>query len=152
MESNDIAGLGITNQRETAIMWNKSTGKLVYNAIVWQDTRTQDVIDRMEAAHGSDYFRKKTGLPLATYFAASKIVWILDNVEGARKAAEAGDLLFGTPDTWLLWNLTGGAKGVGSTTRHATDITNASRTMLMDLGRCSWDATLIDSLGVAAAN
>jgi glycerol kinase len=143
----DIAGLGITNQRETAIMWNKSTGKLVYNAIVWQDTRTQDVIDRMEAAHGSDYFRKKTGLPLATYFAASKIVWILDNVEGARKAAEAGDLLFGTPDTWLLWNLTGGVDGG----IHATDVTNASRTLLMDIATCQWDDGLLEAWGIPSS-
>ena len=143
----DIAGLGITNQRETAMMWNKSTGELVYNAIVWQDTRTQDVIDRMEAAHGSDYFRKKTGLPLATYFAASKIVWILENVEGARKAAEAGDLLFGTPDTWLLWNLTGGVGGGV----HATDVTNASRTLLMDLATCQWDDGLLEAWGIPSS-
>ena len=143
----DIAGLGITNQRETAMMWNKSTGELVYNAIVWQDTRTQDVIDRMEAAHGSDYFRKKTGLPLATYFAASKIVWILDNVEGARKAAEAGDLLFGTPDTWLLWNLTGGVGGGV----HATDVTNASRTLLMDIATCQWDDALVEAWGIPSS-
>ena len=143
----DIAGLGITNQRETAMMWNKSTGELVYNAIVWQDTRTQDVIDRMEAAHGSDYFRKKTGLPLATYFAASKIVWILDNVEGARKAAEAGDLLFGTPDTWLLWNLTGGVEGGV----HATDVTNASRTLLMDIATCQWDDGLLEAWGIPSS-
>lgn len=143
----DIAGLGITNQRETAMMWNKSTGELVYNAIVWQDTRTQDVIDRMEAAHGSDYFRKKTGLPLATYFAASKIVWILDNVEGARKAAEAGDLLFGTPDTWLLWNLTGGVGGGV----HATDVTNASRTLLMDIATCQWDDGLLEAWGIPSS-
>ena len=143
----DIAGLGITNQRETAMMWNKSTGELVYNAIVWQDTRTQDVIDRMEGAHGSDYFRKKTGLPLATYFAASKIVWILDNVEGARKAAEAGDLLFGTPDTWLLWNLTGGVGGGV----HATDVTNASRTLLMDIATCQWDDGLLEAWGIPSS-
>ena len=131
----DVAGVGITNQRETAIVWDKNTGKPVYNAIVWQDTRTQNIVDGMEERHGSDMFRAKTGLPLATYFSASKIVWILDNVEGARKAAEAGDLLFGTPDTWLLWNLTGGSEGGV----HATDVTNASRTLLMDIETCQWD-------------
>ena len=140
----DIAGVGITNQRETTIIWNKKTGKPVYNALVWQDTRTQDLVAAMEASHGSDHFRAKTGLPLATYFSASKIVWILDNVEGARAAAEAGELAFGTPDTWLLWNLTGGVDGGV----HATDVTNASRTLLMDLETCSWDQSLIEAWGI----
>ena len=139
----DIAGIGITNQRETAIIWNRKTGLPVYNALVWQDTRTQDLIDAIEASHGSDLFRKKTGLPLATYFSASKIVWILDNVEGARAAAEAGELAFGTPDTWVLWNLTGGVDGGV----HATDVTNASRTLLMDLETCAWDKALIAAWG-----
>ena len=130
----DMAAIGITNQRETTIIWDRKTGKPVYNALVWQDTRTQDIVDRLEAKKGSDFFRAKCGLPLATYFSASKIVWILDNVEGARAAAEAGDLAFGTPDTWLLWNLTGGIDGGV----HATDVTNASRTLLMDLHTCSW--------------
>ena len=143
----DIAGIGITNQRETAIIWNRKTGLPVYNGLVWQDTRTQDLIDAVEASHGSDLFRKKTGLPLATYFSASKIVWILDNVEGARAAAEAGELAFGTPDTWVLWNLTGGVDGGV----HATDVTNASRTLLMDLGTCAWDKDLIAAWGIPAS-
>ncbi len=143
----DIAGIGITNQRETAIIWNRKTGLPVYNGLVWQDTRTQDLIDAVEASHGSDLFRKKTGLPLATYFSASKIVWILDNVEGARAAAEAGELAFGTPDTWVLWNLTGGVDGGV----HATDVTNASRTLLMDLETCSWDKDLIAAWGIPAS-
>ena len=140
----DIAGIGISNQRETAIIWNRKTGLPVYNALVWQDTRTQDLVDAVEASHGSDLFRKKTGLPLATYFSASKIVWVLDNVEGARAAAEAGELAFGTPDTWLLWNLTGGVDGGV----HATDVTNASRTLLMDLETCAWDHELIAAWGI----
>jgi glycerol kinase len=140
----DIAGIGITNQRETAIIWNRKTGLPVYNGLVWQDTRTQDLIDAVEASHGSELFRKKTGLPLATYFSASKIVWILDNVEGAREAAEAGELAFGTPDTWVLWNLTGGVDGGV----HATDVTNASRTLLMDLETCAWDTELIAAWGI----
>ena len=140
----DIAGIGITNQRETAIIWNRKTGLPVYNALVWQDTRTQDLIDAVEASHGSELFRKKTGLPLATYFSASKIVWILDNVEGAREAAEAGELAFGTPDSWVLWNLTGGVDGGV----HATDVTNASRTLLMDLETCAWDTDLIAAWGI----
>ena len=143
----DIAGIGITNQRETAIIWNRKTGLPVYKGLVWQDTRTQDLIDAVEASHGSDLFRKKTGLPLATYFSASKIVWILDNVEGARAAAEAGELAFGTPDTWVLWNLTGGVDGGV----HATDVTNASRTLLMDLETCSWDKDLIGAWGIPAS-
>ena len=143
----DIAGIGITNQRETAIIWNRKTGQPVYNGLVWQDTRTQDLIDAVEASHGSELFRKKTGLPLATYFSASKIVWILDNVEGARSAAEAGELAFGTPDTWVLWNLTGGVDGGV----HATDVTNASRTLLMDLETCAWDSDLIAAWGIPAS-
>ncbi len=143
----DIAGIGITNQRETAIIWNRKTGEPVYNGLVWQDTRTQDLIDAVEASHGSELFRKKTGLPLATYFSASKIVWILDNVEGARAAAEAGELAFGTPDTWVLWNLTGGVDGGV----HATDVTNASRTLLMDLETCAWDKDLIAAWGIPAS-
>ena len=143
----DIAGMGITNQRETAILWNKTTGQPVFNAIVWQDTRTQDIIDAMEADHGSDFFRSKTGLPLATYFAASKIVWMLNTVEGAREAAQKGELLFGTPDTWLLWNLTGGTDGG----IHATDVTNASRTLLMDLETCQWDDGLLEAWGIPSS-
>ena len=143
----DISGIGITNQRETAIIWNRKTGKAIHNALVWQDTRTQDIVDAMEKSLGSEASQAKTGLPLATYFSASKIVWILDQVEGARASAEAGELAFGTPDTWLLWNLTGGIDGGV----HATDVTNASRTLLMDLHTCTWDQGLLDAWGIPAA-
>ena len=143
----DIAALGITNQRETAIIWNRKTGEPIHNALVWQDTRTQDIVDAMEESLGSEVSRDKTGLPLATYFSASKIVWLLDHVEGAREAAEAGELAFGTPDTWLLWNLTGGVDGGV----HATDVTNASRTLLMNLHTYAWDEELLDAWGIPAS-
>ncbi|NYF10629.1 glycerol kinase [Leifsonia sp. AK011] len=139
----DIAAIGITNQRETAVVWDRTTGRPVYNAIVWQDTRTQDIVDRI-ADGDLDRFRERVGLPLATYFSATKIVWILDNVEGARAKAEAGDLLFGTTDSWVLWNLTGGTRGG----EHATDVTNASRTMLMDLATCQWDEEITAEFGI----
>jgi glycerol kinase len=135
----DVAGVGITNQRETAIVWDRRTGRPVYNAIVWQDTRTQAAIDRLAADGGTDRFADVTGLPLATYFSASKVAWILDHVPGAREAAERGDLVFGTPDTWIVWNLTGGSPdGV-----HITDVTNASRTLLMDLRTLDWSDDLL---------
>ncbi|WP_243225366.1 glycerol kinase GlpK [Microbacterium sp. CIAB417] len=140
----DVAGIGITNQRETAIVWDRRTGEPVHNAIVWQDTRTQDVVDALAADGGVRRFAEKTGLPLATYFSASKISWILRNVEGVRERAEAGDLLFGTPDTWVLWNLTGGADGGV----HATDVTNASRTLLMDLRTLDWDDELLAAFDI----
>ena len=140
----DIAAIGITNQRETAVVWNKNTGKPVYNAIVWQDTRTQDIVDALSVAGGVNRFKERVGLPLATYFSGTKIVWILDNVDGAREAAEAGDLLFGTTDTWVLWNLTGGVNGGV----HATDVTNASRTMFMDLKTLQWDEEILGIFGV----
>ena len=135
----DIAGIGITNQRETAIVWNRRTGRPVHNALVWQDTRTQAQIDRLIASGGGDRFSEATGLPLATYFSASKIAWILEHVSGARDAAERGDLLFGTPDTWVVWNLTGGIRGG----IHVTDVTNASRTLLMDLRTLDWSDELL---------
>ncbi|MEP7002364.1 MAG: FGGY family carbohydrate kinase, partial [bacterium] len=106
MTRHDIAAIGITNQRETTVIWDKHTGKAVYNAIVWQDTRTQHIVDRLAADGGVDRFKAKVGLPLSTYFAGTKIVWILENVPGVRERADAGDLLFGTMDTWVLWNLT----------------------------------------------
>ncbi|NYD67126.1 glycerol kinase [Agromyces atrinae] len=140
----DIAAVGITNQRETAVVWNRATGEPVYNAIVWQDTRTQDLIDELAADEGVDRFRETTGLPLATYFAASKIRWILDNVDGAREAADDGELVFGTTDTWVLWNLTGGADGGV----HATDVTNASRTLLMDIRTLDWDDALLEAFDI----
>ena len=140
----DIAAIGITNQRETAVVWDKKTGKPVYNAIVWQDTRTQSIVDKLAGDDGPDRFKDIVGLPLATYFPGTKIVWILDNVEGARERAEAGDLLFGTTDSWVLWNLTGGVDGGV----HATDVTNASRTMFMDLETLSWRDDILEAFGV----
>ncbi|MBH0099227.1 glycerol kinase GlpK [Salinibacterium sp. NSLL150] len=141
-----IAAVGITNQRETAIIWDRATGKPVYNAIVWQDTRTQAIIDHI-ADGDTNKFKKITGLPLATYFSASKIVWMLENVDGVRERAEAGELAFGTPDTWLLWNLTGGPDGGV----HATDVTNASRTLLMDLETRTWSDDILSELGIPAS-
>ena len=143
----DIAAIGITNQRETAVVWDRHTGKPVYNAIVWQDTRTQDIVNRLAADGGTDRYADRVGLPLATYFAGTKIVWILENVEGARERAEAGDLLFGTTDTWVLWNLTGGVDGGV----HATDVTNASRTMFMDLRTLAWDEEILADFDVPAS-
>ncbi|MFC9560223.1 glycerol kinase GlpK [Agromyces sp. NPDC056965] len=140
----DIAAVGITNQRETAVVWDKTTGEPVYNAIVWQDTRTQSIVDRLAADGGVERFKQQVGLPLATYFSGTKIVWILENVPGAREKAEAGDLLFGTTDTWVLWNLTGGVDGGV----HATDVTNASRTMFMDLETLAWDDDILAAFGV----
>ncbi|MCR2763987.1 glycerol kinase GlpK [Microbacterium sp. zg.B48] len=143
----DVAGLGITNQRETAIVWDRRTGRPVTNAIVWQDTRTQSLIDRLAADGGTDRFAERTGLPLATYFSASKIAWILDSVPGARADAEAGHLLFGTPDTWVIWNLTGDTRsGI-----HVTDVTNASRTLLMDLSTLDWSDDLLAVFGIPRA-
>ena len=140
----NIKAIGITNQRETAVVWDKNTGEPVYNAIVWQDTRTQSIVDRFAADGGVERFKPIVGLPLATYFSGTKIVWILENVEGAREKADAGDLLFGTTDSWLLWNLTGGVDGGV----HATDVTNASRTLFMDLVTLSWRQDILDVFGV----
>jgi glycerol kinase len=142
-----IAAVGITNQRETTVVWDKRTGLPIYNAIVWQDTRTQDIVDRLAKNGGIDRFRETTGLPLATFFSGTKIIWILENVPGAKKAALAGELLFGTMDTWLLWNFTGGPKGGV----HATDVTNASRTMLMDLRTLKWDKKIVEEFGIPLA-
>ena len=118
------------------MVWDRNTGEPVYNAIVWQDTRTDKIVDELSADGGQDRFRDKVGLPLATYFSGPKVRWILDNVDGAREKAEAGDLVFGNMDTWLIWNLTGGTDGG----LHITDVTNASRTMLMDLETLAWDS------------
>lgn len=131
----DIVAIGITNQRETTVVWDKNTGKPVYNAIVWQCRRTADMIDGLKASHG-EWIRKKTGLIPDAYFSASKIAWILDHVEGARERAERGELLFGTVDTWLVWKLTGGKS-------HVTDRTNASRTMLFNIDSLEWDEELL---------
>ena len=140
----DIEVVGITNQRETAVVWDKNTGEPVYNAIVWQDTRTQEIVDELAANGGVDRYKDRVGLPLATYFSGTKIKWILDNVEGARERAEAGDLIFGTTDSWVLWNLTGGIDGGV----HVTDVTNASRTLFMDLKTLAWDEEILADFGV----
>ncbi|MGO2031887.1 glycerol kinase GlpK [Glutamicibacter sp. BW77] len=140
----DIEVVGITNQRETAVVWDKNTGEPVYNAIVWQDTRTQEIVDELAANGGVDRYKDRVGLPLATYFSGTKIKWILDNVEGARERAEAGELIFGTTDSWVLWNLTGGIDGGV----HVTDVTNASRTLFMDLKTLAWDEEILADFGV----
>jgi glycerol kinase len=144
LEPNDVVGLGITNQRETTVVWSKSTGKPICPAIVWQDTRTDTLCDQLAKTAGQDRFREITGLPLSTYFSGPKAKWILDNVEGARGKADQGDLLFGTIDTWLVWNLTGGVEGG----KHITDVTNASRTMLMDLETLAWDNDILNILEI----
>ncbi|MCB0186431.1 MAG: glycerol kinase GlpK, partial [Caldilineaceae bacterium] len=136
----DIAAIGITNQRETALVWDKATGEPIYNAIVWQDTRTDRICRRLTEDGYADRIYHKTGLPSATYFSGPKIRWLLDNVPGARARAEAGEQLFGNIDTWLIWHLTSGA--------HITDPTNASRTMLMNLETLDWDDELLEILGV----
>lgn len=140
----DLAGIGITNQRETTLVWNKKTGQGVYNAIVWQDTRVADTVAEFTANGGQDRYRAKTGLPLTTYFSGLKIRWILNNVAGARAAAEAGDLLFGNIDSYLIWNLTGGVNGG----IHVTDVTNASRTQLMDLDTLNWDKDILAEFNI----
>ena len=134
LNHDNIQAVGVTNQRETTVVWNSETGEPVYNAIVWQDTRTGKIIEELGGGD-QDKYKARVGLPLATYFSGPKVKWILDNVEGAREAAEAGKLLFGNMDTWVIWNLTGGVNGGV----HVTDVTNASRTMLMDLNTLSWD-------------
>jgi glycerol kinase len=144
ISASDIAAVGVTNQRETALVWDRNTGEPVYNAIVWQDTRTDQICNELAADGGQDRFRDKVGLPLATYFSGPKIRWVLDNVEGARGRAEAGDLAFGNMDTWVIWNLTGGTDGGA----HVTDVTNASRTMLMDLRTLDWDDEILGIMGV----
>jgi len=140
----DIAAIGVTNQRETTIAWDRRTGKPFYNAIVWQDTRTKDICDSLAANGGQDRFRAKVGLPLATYFSGPKIKWMLDNVEGLRAAAERGDALFGNVDTWVIWWLTGGPENGA----HVTDVTNASRTLMMDLNSLDWDNEITTALGI----
>jgi glycerol kinase len=144
VNANNISAIGITNQRETTLVWDKLTGQPYHNAIVWQDTRTDQIINQMEEDGGLDRFREKVGLPLATYFSGPKIKWILDNVEGVRQAASQGRALFGNMDTWLIWNLTGGVNGG----RHVTDVTNASRTMLMNLETLDWDETVCASMDI----
>jgi glycerol kinase len=144
LQASDLAAVGITNQRETTVVWDKATGTPIHNAIVWQDTRTDKICDELSLDGGQDRFRPSTGLPIATYFSGPKIRWILDNVAGARARAEAGELLFGNIDTWVIWNLTGGPDGGV----HVTDVTNASRTMLMDLKTLDWSQANLDAIGV----
>ena len=143
----DVAAIGITNQRETTVVWNRKTGKPVSNALVWQDTRVSDYVSELEKKGGQDRFRGKTGLPLTTYFSGLKIRWILEHVKGARELAEAGDVVFGNIDTFLVWHLTGGTEGGA----HITDVTNASRTQLMNLETLSWDKELLQEFGIPEA-
>ncbi|MDN4071601.1 MULTISPECIES: glycerol kinase GlpK [Fictibacillus] len=140
----EIAAIGITNQRETAVVWDKTTGKPIYNAIVWQSRQTADICEELKAQGHNDLFRDKTGLLIDAYFSGTKVKWILDNVEGAREKAEKGDLLFGTIDTWLLWKMTGGEA-------HVTDYSNASRTMMYNIYDLKWDQELLDILGVPSS-
>ncbi|PMO41365.1 glycerol kinase [Vibrio sp. 10N.222.52.B12] len=144
IRSDQLVGIGITNQRETTIVWNKETGKPVYNAIVWQCRRTADICEELKARGLEDYVRDNTGLVLDPYFSGTKVKWILDNVEGAREEAEAGKLLFGTVDTWLVWKMTQGRV-------HVTDYTNASRTMLFNINDLCWDQKMLDELGIPAS-
>jgi len=147
VDPRDLAAIGVTNQRETTVVWDRKTGRPYYNAIVWQCTRTKDICDALAKDGGQDRFRAKTGLPLATYFSGPKIRWILDNVPGVRAAAERGDALFGNMDTWIIWNLTGGPHGGA----HVTDVSNASRTMLMNLRTLDWDDEILAIMGIPRA-
>jgi glycerol kinase len=147
LKASDLVAVGITNQRETAVVWDKKTGKPVHNAIVWQDTRTDLICNELAKDGGQDRFRAKVGLPLATYFSGPKVKWLLENVEGLRAKAEAGDLAFGNIDTWCIWNLTGGVNGGV----HVTDVTNASRTMLMNLETLDWDPEILKIMGIPKA-
>lgn len=144
LSGSDLAAIGITNQRETTVIWDKNTGKPYTNAIVWQCTRTDEICKELSREQGQNRFRDKTGLPIATYFSGPKIKWILDHIAEARSAADKGDALFGTIETWLIWWLTGGPSGGA----HVTDVTNASRTMLMDLNTLNWDEDILQILGV----
>jgi glycerol kinase len=147
LHGSDLAAVGITNQRETTVVWDRSSGRPIHNALVWQDTRTDAICDELSANGGQDRFRDSTGLPIATYFSGPKARWILDHVDGARARAESGELLFGNIDTWVIWNLTGGPNGGV----HVTDVTNASRTMLMDLSTLDWSDENLDAIGVPRA-
>jgi len=143
VKPSEVEAIGITNQRETAVVWNKNTGQPVYNAIVWQDKRTADICEQLKEQGLEPHVRKETGLVIDSYFSGTKIKWILDNVEGAAESAEQGDLLFGTIDTWLIWKMTAGQV-------HVTDHTNASRTLLYNIRNLGWDQTMMDALGVPA--
>jgi len=144
LTAQDLVAIGVTNQRETTVVWNPNTGEPYYNAIVWQDTRTDRIMHKLEQDGSGETIRGKAGLPPATYFSGGKIQWILDNVEGARHAAERGEAIFGNIDTWLIWNLTGGIDGGV----HITDVTNASRTMLLNLGTLDWDDELLNLFSI----
>jgi glycerol kinase len=144
VKADEISAIGVTNQRETTVVWDKKTGKPYYNAVVWQCTRTKDICDNLAKDGGQDRFRPKVGLPLATYFSGPKIKWILDNVDGVRAAAKKGDAIFGNIDTWEIWWLTGGPNGGA----HVTDVSNASRTMLMNLETLDWDQEILDIMGI----
>lgn len=147
VKASDIAAVGVTNQRETTVVWDRTDGRPVYNAIVWQDTRTDTICNELMADGGQDRFRAKTGLPIATYFSGPKIRWILENVDGIREKAEAGDVIFGNIDSWVIWQLTGGPNGGV----HVTDVTNASRTMMMSLETLDWDDEILGILNVPRA-
>ncbi|MEO1967182.1 MAG: glycerol kinase GlpK [Sphingomonadaceae bacterium] len=147
LKPSDLAAIGITNQRETTLVWNRKTGEPIYNAIVWQDTRVAPMVAEFAAQGGQDRYRAITGLPLTTYFSGLKLRWILQNVEGARAAAEAGDLVFGTIDSFLIWHLTGGIDGG----HHVIDVTNASRTQLMNLGKLAWDTGILADFDIPAS-
>ena len=144
INARDLAAVGITNQRETTVVWDRTTGEPVYNAIVWQDTRTQKIAEELGGEAGPDRYKDRVGLPLASYFSGPKVKWILDNVDGARERAERGDLLMGNTDAWLVWNMTGGVDGGV----HVTDVTNASRTMLMNLETLDWNEEICADMGI----
>jgi len=145
--ADQVAAIGIANQRETTVLWDRRTGAPVHNAINWEDTRTDRICRQLVREHGQELFREKTGLPVSTYFSGPKIRWLIDHIPGLCERAEAGEVLFGTIDSWLIWNLTGGPDGG----RHVTDVTNASRTLLMNLHTLDWDPVLLDAIGVPAA-
>ncbi len=147
LKPSDLAAIGITNQRETTVLWDRHTGKPLHNAIVWQDTRTDQLVSRFSGEGGKDRLREKTGLPLATYFSGLKLHWLLENVPGARQKAVDGDAIFGTIDTWIVWNLTGGPKGG----LHLSDVTNASRTQLMNLKTLEWDDDILTLFDIPKA-
>jgi glycerol kinase len=142
----EVGAVGITNQRETTVLWDKTTGRPLHNALVWQDTRVEYLVKSYAREGGQNRFREKTGLPLASYFSGLKLQWLLDNIDGARSRAEAGEIAFGTMDSWLIWNLTGGKNGG----MHITDVTNASRTQLMNLATLAWDAEMLEAFQIPA--
>ncbi len=147
IKASDLAAVGITNQRETTVLWDRNTGEPVHNALVWQDTRTDKLCNELSKDGGQDRFRSTTGLPIATYFSGPKAKWLMENVDGLRDKVDAGDILFGNIDTWCIWNLSGGTEGGV----HVTDVSNASRTMMMDLESLEWDDDILKTLDVPRA-